>query len=110
MIESNKSIRILNISKNYVTDYLADSFREVMTKNHYINELYLYWNNLKAKGAKVIFESIIESDNETLKVLDLSWNNIGDDKYQNCVHFLSEMLIKNRTIIHLDLSNNNFNL
>ena len=50
MVYQNKSIRILNISNNFLTEQVADGLKEVMSRNLYLNELYLHWNNLKANG------------------------------------------------------------
>lgn len=42
-----------------------------------LKELYLHWNHISTQGANLIYYSLI--DNESLKVLDLSWNNINGD-------------------------------
>ncbi len=44
-------------------------------------------------------------------MLDLSWNSLGHYlKNHTGVNQLCEMLKQNKDIVHLDLSNNNFNL
>jgi len=48
-------------------------------------------------------------ENEGIKVLDISWNSLGSST-NACVEQLCEFLVKNKTVLHLDLSNNDFNL
>ena len=50
------------------------------------------------------------NDNENIRVLDISWNCLGINKNISCAEKLTEMLKKNKCIVHLDLSNNNFDL
>jgi len=57
-----------------------------------------------------VLEGMLESDNEAIKVLDLSWNSLGDHKEYKYTSTICQLLEKNKGIIHLDLSNNNFNL
>jgi len=38
-------------------------------------ELYLHWNQIQANGGLHIFDGL--SQNDCLKVLDLSWNALG---------------------------------
>jgi len=70
-----------------------------------------YWSiyRFRSKAAK-LFEGLLETDNETLKVLDISWNNLGEDRDPRHVGILCEMLARNKNIVHFDLSNNNFTL
>ena len=58
----------------------------------------MHWNLITSTGADVIFESLFENDD--LKVLDLSWNNIGRDILKFC-----NFLENNIGLIHLDVSN-----
>ena len=45
--------------------------------------------------------------NSTLKVLDISWNTIGNGM-PTAVPNVCEFFKTNKTIVHLDMSNNNF--
>jgi Ran GTPase-activating protein (RanGAP) involved in mRNA processing and transport len=46
-------------------------------------------------------------ENDTLKVLDLSWNNLGGC-HESQISSLYECLRKNKELVHLDLSCNSF--
>lgn len=54
-------------------------------------ELYLHWCELGIKATKMIFEGLAK--NLSLKVLDISWNQIGLDgtvalcKCNSCINF-----------------------
>lgn len=47
-------------------------------------------------------------ENDTLAVLDLSWNCLGLEG-SKCVDRLCDLFKKNKSIVHLDLSSNFFN-
>ena len=70
-----------------------------------MRELYIHWNKINAKGGSLIFEALTE--NNLLKVLDISWNDIGS---LACAMKVSDFLKKNKCLVHLDMSNNKFNL
>lgn len=74
-IKENESLLRLNLSKNNLKNESFDSIIEMMDNHVYLRELYLHWNNFTGKGAKKWFE-YLANDNK-LKVLDLSWNDIG---------------------------------
>jgi Ran GTPase-activating protein (RanGAP) involved in mRNA processing and transport len=76
-ISRNKSLRILNLSKNYISDRVCGELKNILDSNE-IYELYLHWNLIKAQGGKDIFEGL--KSNESLKVLDLSYNSLGKGK------------------------------
>ena len=42
-------------------------------------------------------------------MLDLSWNHLGNDKEILNLKYILDFFIINKSIIHLDLSYNNFN-
>jgi len=73
-----------------------------------IKEIGLKWNQIDAEGGVRIATAL--SGNKELKVLDLSWNNIGV-KRSNTIdgHIGStwgKALRENATLVHLDLSFN----
>jgi hypothetical protein len=47
----------------------------LLSSDGYLSELYLHWCELGIKATKLIFDGL--SKNDTLRVLDLSWNQIG---------------------------------
>lgn len=103
----NYSLRRLNLSRNYLTNQCCDSLKNILQKNPYLQELYLYWNNIKSQGGQKLFQGLLE--NEAILVFDISWNSIGGGN-PSIVPVIAETLQKNDKIIHLDLSNNYFTL
>jgi NLR family CARD domain-containing protein 3 len=67
----------LNLSKNYLGNYCASRLKEFLITDTTLQELYLHWTELGTKATKVIFEGLAK--NNGLKVLDISWNQIGMD-------------------------------
>ena len=45
-IDTNVSVKNLNLSKNYISNLNCDMLSEVIAKNEYIMELYLHWNHI----------------------------------------------------------------
>ena len=41
-----------------------------------MNEIYLHWNKISGVGGTLIFESL--RNDQYIKVLDISWNDIGN--------------------------------
>ena len=74
-IKKFENIRILNLSRNYLGNNFALRLKEFLIDESILDELYLHWNDITSKGMKFIFEGL--SLNKNLKVLDLSWNQIG---------------------------------
>ena len=101
----NKSVRRLNMSKNFLTNNVAESIKYVLTANIFLQELYLHWNQIKSAGAISIFQGLLE--NEGIRVLDFSWNSIGGGA-PSVVPQILECFTVNDKIMHLDLSNNYF--
>lgn len=103
----NKSLRVLNLSKNLLTDRVCGELKNILDLCK-INELYLHWNRIYAKGGIDIFEGL--KSNSDLKVLDLSFNSLGKSMNRiTCAPQIGEFLSKDNEMIHLDLSNNQFN-
>jgi len=50
LISVNRSIKVINLSNNFLNENVADVFKDLLFNNHHLNELYLHWNNLKPKG------------------------------------------------------------
>jgi Ran GTPase-activating protein (RanGAP) involved in mRNA processing and transport len=74
-----------------------------------IEELYIGHNNLNGKSGDKIFNAL--SANKILKVLDYSFNLIGEDALLglNCAKAIANCFRTNKHLQHLDLSFNSFN-
>ncbi len=110
LTSGNRTIKKLSLAGNCITDHgaalLADTFE--MNSNE-IRDLNLHWNRIKAKGGLSIARSLV--DNKSLRVLDLGWNSLGSGTQiaaKQVGLIWGESLAKNKNLIHLDLSNNNF--
>jgi len=68
---------VLNLSKNYLGNTAAQKIKQFLIQDHSLTELYLHWCELGTKATKTIFEGLVH--NLGLKVLDLSWNQVGID-------------------------------
>ncbi|EGR32874.1 leucine rich repeat protein [Ichthyophthirius multifiliis] len=105
---SNRSFKKLNLSKNFLTCKICPLLRQVL-EQCYLQELYLYWNQISGKGGIEIFEGLKE--NQNLHVLDISSNNLGKTEgnlQSSCIQSITQFFIQNKKMIHLDLSNNQF--
>ncbi|EGR29347.1 leucine rich repeat protein [Ichthyophthirius multifiliis] len=103
-LQTNKSLKKMNLSKNYLTDKSGEKLASIL-QNEYLQELYLHWNQIKANGGALVFAALFS--NEELKVLDFSCNSLGLGG--SCVEQICAFLGKNIELKHLDLSNNYFN-
>ncbi len=75
-------IKELSLAMNLITDVGAEKIASFLEySGSALKTLSLYWNKIKYRGGLKIAESI--SNNETLKVLDLSWNLIGKWQLNN---------------------------
>jgi hypothetical protein len=74
-LNQNPIIKSLNISKNFLTNKIADLLASIIKSNDHLTELYLHWNQLKGPGGLAIFEAMLDNDN--LAIFDISWNRIG---------------------------------
>lgn len=107
-VENNKSLRVLNLSKNFISDRVCGSLQSILDSNE-LKELYLHWNLIRGVGGAQIFAGL--KSNDQLKVLDLSYNILGkgeQKKINACVPGVCDFIKTNVELVHLDLSNNNF--
>jgi Leucine Rich Repeat. len=88
-----------------MSDASAVKLGKMIEYNTSIVELYLHWNQIKAQGGNAIINGL--SSNRTLRVLDLSWNSLGLHQ-SNFAKTFAEYIAENKTLLHLDLSNNYF--
>jgi hypothetical protein len=76
-----------------------------MHNNQDLQEMYLHWNLLSGVGAMMMLEGLFE--NSELRLIDLSWNNIG--KSNAFVGLLVRIIERKMSqISHWDLSYNQF--
>ncbi|CAD8081706.1 unnamed protein product [Paramecium primaurelia] len=117
MLQENTIMQKLNLSHNLITDKSMPEFNMLLQKNATLSEIYLHWNRIHQIGGQYIIAALFINYN--VKVLDLSFNSLGirykDDAqspqknrqpYQTWPDYFSS---KNCNLIHLDLSNNQFN-
>jgi len=102
----NRSLEILNISRNGITDFCADSIRIMLEKNVKIKEFYMQYNMVKQQGAILIFQGLLK--NSDLRVLDMSQNKLGNN--EESTSLLCKILRTNKSLVHVDLSFNYFTL
>jgi len=55
-----------------------------------------------------VFEGLLEND--YIRVFDISWNNLGENREKSCISELCDVIVQNKNLIHVDLSNNSFSL
>jgi Ran GTPase-activating protein (RanGAP) involved in mRNA processing and transport len=66
----------LSLAKNNITDVGADKISQFLDySGNLLHVLNLHWNKVKFRGGLRLAESL--KNNDSLKVLDLSWNLIG---------------------------------
>lgn len=82
LLEGNRSLKRLNLSKNYITNISASNIKQLLKKTSSLEELYLHWNQIQAQGGEQIFEGL--ATNDTLFVLDFSWNSLGETRLHSC--------------------------
>ena len=74
-LSKNRSLKILNISSNELSDSCTPYLEEMLYTNYSLRELYLRWNKVTHFGGFNILLGLERKEN--LAVLDLSWNNLG---------------------------------
>jgi len=102
----------LYLSKNLISCRGAKAIKQAfMETPNNIAELYLSWNKIYASGGKAIAKML--ASNNSIKVLDLSWNVIGQQKVNamnskpgNIGPKWGSAFYENNTLLHLDLSFN----
>ena len=80
----------------------------MLTINVGISTLFLQWNLIKGRGGKSLAECL--KTNNSVKILDLSHNNLGLSKANESAKSWKNTFSDNRTLVHLDLSHNNFQI
>ena len=107
----NINIQSLHLSENNLSDSIMPSLCKIINSHPALKEVYLRWNKITPEGGKTLFEEL--AANQSLRVLDLSWNLLGlgnriNNKEKNMVESLNNFLENNQDLYHLDLSCNKF--
>lgn len=76
--------------------------------NNTLKILFLHWNKIQSRGFIKLFQAI--EKNNTLQILDVSFNTVGGDKNNLAAKQFSIASQANKSIIHLDISHCNFSL
>jgi Ran GTPase-activating protein (RanGAP) involved in mRNA processing and transport len=74
-LAGSKTIRKLNLSRNCIGDNSAPELGNLLSNNKSIVEIYLHWNWLHGTAGRTIAQVL--ASNDSLKILDLSYNSLG---------------------------------
>ena len=100
VLKTNNTITVLNIRKNKIGDNGAIEIAEVLKTNKTLISLDIGNNNIGDMGGIAIFKAL--EFNVSLKTLSFSYNNFSN----NCIKHI-KALQQNKTLISLDIGNNN---
>ncbi|KAL4492967.1 hypothetical protein ABPG72_020746 [Tetrahymena utriculariae] len=112
----NNSLNKLNLSQNQIGDACSQELKDLLESTMTLQELYLKWNNFRQDGGICIAQGI--KKNQSLKVLDISFNNLASHQSKKILSSekelspslgkqFAEAFILNKKLIHLDMSNCN---
>lgn len=101
-------LKSLNLSVNNLTDACGEAIKLLLGKTLSLEQIYLHWNRLKGIGGQCIFSGLLL--NETVRVCDVSNNQLALDIEGECVASICDLLraSRNACLLHLDLSRNGF--
>jgi len=94
----------LDLSYNLVTENSMLSVSRVISEATNLKTLVLRGNGLRGDCIDMLISSLEMSD--TLRILDLSGNEIGPESFSS----ISKFLMNNESLLDLDLSNNNMDV
>ena len=111
-----RSLRVLNLSKNDITDIGVKWICKIIYHCNTLKGLFLHYNRILGKGGYDLAR--ILTDNSILEVLDVSFNSIcggittNDEVKATQLRDMyakawSECFKKNTALIHVDISHNN---
>ena len=130
-LQKQDYIRKLSLSKNQLGNLACIFLGVFIQKNPTLEELYLHWNCIRSQGGAELFRQL--GKNDTLKVLDLSFNSMGnldvetkqvDEDHSELLRKKKEQMknykkecskeiskyLQNSSLLHLDISYNNFSV
>lgn len=100
-------LRTLILRENNISDEGASAIASILnTTSMTLTELDISWNKIQHIGLISLANSLAK--NTTLESLDLSWNAGGtsSDLHREAANALSSMFASNKSLTHIDLSNN----
>lgn len=101
MLETNRSIHDIHLSKHGITNFGAERLVEHIFKNETLLVLNLSCNSISRDGVKCLSQYL--SSNPTLEVLNIGYNRAEDD---GALHLSQTLSHKNQNLITLVLCNN----
>lgn len=110
-LDKNKHLEIISLKENNLTDKCSDRLCKYLLNHPTLREIYLRWNRITSYGGQKIFIGLAKND--SVKVIDFSWNDLGEN-YKTLrtdngfIEDLCSFFEQNKTVIHIDLSNNHF--
>ena len=51
----NNTLKVINFSKNYITEISCEIISDIIYRKNNIIELYLHWNRINSKGSELLF-------------------------------------------------------
>lgn len=99
-------IKELSISKNKIQEEGAIALASVIYDTECLEILDISWNTIRGYGGKEICKVL--GSNTSLKYLNVAWNSFGNPTEAQCSKALSESLIKNSYLLHLNMSHTHF--
>lgn len=110
-LQTNQTLTRLHLSENRFGVAGALAVAKFLEENARVEEVYLAWNQLRGVGALRVVEAL--KFHSSLRVLDLSWNALDSNERlppRAVVTALADALANNKTLLHLDVSNNRLDL
>lgn len=86
----------------------ANAIARMLKNNNCLSVLLLHWNYIKGQGGIDLADAL--SVNEKLLVFDCSFNSFGSSEKNQSAKSWKNMLMENKTLVHIDLSHNGFKL
>jgi Ran GTPase-activating protein (RanGAP) involved in mRNA processing and transport len=117
-VTENRTLKVLNLSRNNLTDASVAPICEVLDQCQSLDSLYLHYNKIFGKGGMQIAEALEHNGN--LQILDISFNAlnggiISKDQKQRSKLMASfaeawaKCFKNNESLVHMDISHNNLN-
>lgn len=102
----SKHIMRLDVRNNKLGSGCLESLSNLLEKTQTLEELYIGGNYFSGRCGERLFKTL--AHNKTLRVLDYSLNQLGDESSLAVAQSIAYCFENNKTLEHLDLSFNNF--
>lgn len=86
----------------------ANAIAKMLKINNELTVLLLHWNFIKGQGCVDLAEAL--TANERVYVFDCSFNSFGSSEKNASAKALKNMMVANKSLLHVDLSHNGFKL